>query len=89
MKEWAQRTRKWHRWIAVPMFVIVPISAALRLSGNGKIMKDIPAWEAVQSILILLLALTGAYLYAFRLVNRRKRKRRTAAAMDGSSNPSV
>lgn len=86
MKEWAQRTRKWHRWIAVPMFVIVPISAALRLSGNGKIMKDIPAWEAVQSILILLLALTGAYLYTFRLVNRKKRMSRTAAAMRG--NPS-
>ena len=85
MKEWAQRTRKWHRWIAVPMFVIVPIAAALRLSGNGKIMKDIPAWEAVQSILLLMLALTGAYLYTFRLVNRRKRMRRTAAAIDSNS----
>ncbi|MEA2011338.1 MAG: hypothetical protein U9N78_11595 [Actinomycetota bacterium] len=89
MKEWAQRTRKWHRWIAVPMFVIVPISAALRLSGNGKIMKDIPAWEAVQSILILFLALTGAYLYTFRLVNRRKRMNRTAAAMRGNPSNSV
>jgi hypothetical protein len=60
------------------MFIVVPLSAALRLSGNGKIMKDIPAWEAVQSILILLLALTGAYLYLFRLVNKKKRQRRAA-----------
>jgi hypothetical protein len=58
------------------MFIVVPLSAALRLSGNGKIMKDIPAWEAVQSVLILLLALTGAYLYLFRVVNRKKRQRR-------------
>ena len=89
MKEWAQRARKWHRWLAIPMLVLVPISAALRLSGNGKIMKDIPAWEAVQSILLLFLALTGAYLYTFRLVNRRKRMRRSAAATDRSSQGSV
>ena len=89
MKEWAQRTRKWHRWLALPMLILVPISAALRLSGNGKIMKDIPAWEAVQSILLLLLALTGAYLYTFRLVNRRKRMRRSAAAIESSSQSSV
>jgi len=89
MKEWAQRARKWHRWIAIPMFVIVPISAALRLSGNGKIMKDIPAWEAGQSVLILLLALTGAYLYTFRLVNRRKRIQRSAVAIARSSQGST
>lgn len=89
MKDWAQRARKWHRWIALPMFVIVPISAALRLSGNGKIMKDIPVWEAGQSILILLLALTGAYLYTFRVVNRRKRMRRSATTIERSPQSSA
>ena len=85
MSKWAQLTRKWHRWVAVPMFLMVPISAALRLSGNGKILKDVPAWEAAQSILILVLALTGAYLYIFRLVNKKKRQRRTAAAVGQST----
>ena len=78
MNKWAQWTRKWHRWLAIPMLIVVPLSAALRLSGNGKIMKDIPAWEAAQSILILALALTGGYLYLFRLVNKKKRQRRAA-----------
>ena len=67
------------------MFVMVPVSAMLRLSGNGKTMKDLPAWETAQSILILLLALTGAYLYIFRLVNKKKRQRRTAAAVGQST----
>jgi hypothetical protein len=58
------------------MLIMVPVSAALRLSDSGKIMKDVPAWEAAQSILILLLALTGAYLYLFRVVNKKKRQRR-------------
>lgn len=89
MKEWAPRVRKWHRWIAVPMFVLVPVSVALKLSGNGKAMKDTPAFDTVQSILLLLLVLTGAYLYTFRLVNRRKRMRRTAAAIESSSQSST
>ncbi len=88
MAEWAKRTRKWHRWIAIPMFILVPITAVLRMSGNGQILKDIPAVEAVQSILMLLMVLTGAYLYTFRVVNRKKRARRTAVAADaGSKSP--
>jgi hypothetical protein len=67
------------------MFILVPISAALRLSGNGKILKDLPATEAIQSVLLLLLALTGAYLYVFRLVNKKKRQRRSAASASQSS----
>ena len=89
MKEWAQRVRKWHRWIAIPMFVLVPISVILKLSGNGKAMKDTPAFDAVQSILLLLLVATGAYLYTFRVVNRRKRMRRSAAAIQRSSQSST
>ena len=86
MNKWAQLARKWHRWIAIPMLILVPLSAALRLTGNGKVMKDLPAWENLQSVLILLLALTGAYLYLFRLVNRKKRQRR--AAVVASHSPS-
>ena len=67
------------------MFIMVPLSAVLRLSGNGKIMKDLPAWEAAQSVLILILALTGAYLYTFRLVNKKKRQRRAVAASSPAS----
>ena len=79
MKKWAQWTRKWHRWIAIPMLIMVPLSAVLRLSGNAKMVKDLPAADALQSILILLLALTGGYLYFFRLVNKKKRQRRAAS----------
>lgn len=85
MNKWAQRARKWHRWLAIPMFVLVPVSAVLRVAGSGKIMKDIPALESAQSILILLLVLTGSYLYIFRLVNKKKRQRRTASVASQSS----
>ena len=89
MKEWAQRARKWHRWFAVPMFFLVPIAVVLKLTGNGSVVKDVPAFDAVQSILLLLLVLTGGYLYTFRLINRKKRKRRSAAAVESASQSSA
>ncbi|MEA3511831.1 MAG: hypothetical protein U9R51_10385 [Actinomycetota bacterium] len=85
MKKWAQQVRKWHRWIAIPMFVLVPVAAMLKLTGNGTIMKDVPAFDAVQSLLLILLVLTGGYLYVFRLINRKKRMSRTAAVIASSS----
>ena len=89
MKEWAQRARKWHRWFAVPMFFLVPIAVVLKLTGNGSVVKDVPAFDAVQSILLLLLVLKGVYLYTFRLINRKKRKRRSAAAVESASQSSA
>lgn len=76
MAEWAKRFRKWHRWLAIPMLILVPFSAALKLSGQGSLMASIPAWEQIQSLLILALALTGGYLYIFRLVSKRRRNKR-------------
>lgn len=78
MTEWAKRLRKWHRWASIPMLILVPISAALKFSGNGKVMANIPAWEQLQSLLILVLAISGGYLYLFRLVSKRRRLKRRA-----------
>ena len=88
MNKWAQRARKWHRWFAIPMFFLVPIAVILKLTGNGSVVKDVPAFDAVQSILLLLLVLTGGYLYTFRLINRKKRMRRSAAAIESASQSS-
>jgi hypothetical protein len=71
------------------MFVLVPFSVLLKFSGNGNIVKDVLAVEAVQSLLLLLLVLTGAYLYIFRVINRRKRLRRSAGTIARSSQSSV
>ena len=58
------------------MLVVVPVSAALKLSGNGKVMANIPAWEQLQSLLMLLLAVSGGYLLFFRMASRRRRIQR-------------
>ncbi len=80
MKTGAKWMRKAHRWLSIPMMVLIPISMVLRVSGNGDVMKEIPKWETSQSILILFLAVSGGYLYLFRLVSKRRRERRSLRA---------
>ncbi len=63
MKTGAKWMRKLHRWLSIPLMVLIPISMVLRVSGNGDVMKETPKWETSQSILILFLAISGGYLY--------------------------
>ncbi len=55
-------TRKFHRWIAVPTIIIIPIAVIYKLSGTGE--EHLPIQiEQLQSILMLLLVISGSYLY--------------------------
>ena len=84
MKFWNKWLRKIHRWFAVPTLILIPISVILKVSGNGQIMASIPQWEIAQSLLMLLLAITGGYLYLIPYLSKRKRnKRRETAPQNG------
>lgn len=76
MKFWTKWLRKIHRWLAIPMFILIPISVVLKISGNGAIMAAIPQWEIVQSLLMLFLVISGAYLFYLPYLTKRKRKQR-------------
>jgi hypothetical protein len=76
MKFWNKWLRKIHRWFAVPTLILIPISVALKVSGNGHIMAQIPQWEIAQSLLMLLLAITGSYLYLIPYLSKRNRSKR-------------
>ncbi len=76
MKSWTKWLRKIHRWISVPMFILIPVSVVLKVSGNGAVMASIPQWEILQSILMLFLAISGTYLYFLPYLMKRKRKQR-------------
>jgi len=71
--------RKLHRWIAVPTAILIPIAVVIKLSSN-------PAWQTIfkqfekgQSLLMLLLAISGAYLYLLPIYIKWQRKRRRKA----------
>ncbi len=76
MKFWAKWLRKIHRWLAVPTFILIPTAVILKLTGNGQVMTSLPQWEMIQSLLMLFLAISGAYLYYLPYLTKRKRQQR-------------
>jgi|SaaInl8_200m_RNA_FD_contig_81_760879_length_2637_multi_3_in_0_out_0_3 hypothetical protein len=68
--------RKIHRWLAVPTAILIPIAVILKFAGNSSAQFP-PQVEKIQSILMLLLAISGAYLYLIPYIVKGQRKRRT------------
>ena len=74
-------TRIFHRWIALPTLIIIPIAVIAKFTGDGTEHLS-PKIEQFQSILMLLLAISGAYLYLVPYLakwNRNRRKKAKAA----------
>ncbi len=86
MKFWNKWLRKIHRWLALPTLVLIPISVVLKVSGNGHVMAAVPQWEIAQSLLMLLLAITGGYLYLIPYLSKRSRSKRQQTAVPKGSN---
>ena len=69
-------TRIFHRWIALPTLIIIPVAVIAKFTGDGTEHLP-PQIEQFQSILMLLLAISGTYLYLIPYIakwNRNKRK---------------
>ena len=75
-------SRKFHRWIAIPTIIIIPLAVISKFSGDASEHLP-PQIEQFQSILMLLAAISGAYLYLvpyIAKVQRNKRKKQKQAA---------
>ena len=67
-------TRKFHRWIAIPTIIIIPLAVISKFSGAGAEHLP-PQIEQFQSILMLLLVISGFYLYLIPYFTRWARNR--------------
>jgi hypothetical protein len=70
--------RKIHRLIAVPTALLIPIRLTIEMVGNPATVEFWAKWEKLPSILMLFMAVTGAYLYLLPYIARRKRKNKVA-----------
>lgn len=71
--------RKFHRWIAVPTALLIPVAVIIKLVGSPE---TIAAWEQldkIPSILMLVMALSGAYLFLLPYIVKGQRKKRISA----------
>ena len=76
-------TRKFHRWIALPTLILIPLAVIAKFTGDG-VEHLPPQLEQFQSILMLLLAISGAYMYLLPTITkwqRNQRKKAKAAAI--------
>lgn len=68
--------RKFHRWIAVPTALAIPAALIIKLIGDPKL-KGI--WEKIDnlpSILMLIMAISGAYLFLLPYIVKGQRKKK-------------
>ncbi|MEN8173634.1 MAG: hypothetical protein ABFS03_12245 [Chloroflexota bacterium] len=71
-------TRVFHRWIALPTLILIPLAVIAKFTGGGAEHLP-PQLEQFQSILMLLLAISGGYLYLIPYLAKRKRNKRKQA----------
>ncbi|MHB0923657.1 MAG: hypothetical protein ACYC6H_12455 [Bellilinea sp.] len=69
--------RKFHRWIAVPTALAIPAALVIKLIGDPELKS---MWEKIDnlpSILMLIMALSGAYLFLLPYIVKGQRKKKT------------
>lgn len=72
----AKWVRKFHRWIAIPTAIAIPAALIIKVIGDPNLLK---VWEKIEkfpSILMLIMAISGSYLYLLPYIAKSLRKRR-------------
>lgn len=74
--------RKFHRWIAVPTALAIPAAVIIKFIGDPQL---VAAWEKldkIPSILMLVMAISGSYLFLLPYIvkGQRKKKKDSASA---------
>ena len=70
--------RKFHRWLSVPTFLSIPLMLFTKIT-HGAYLTLSPQFEAIQQLLIFLLAITGTYLYLLPYIMKWQRNQRKKA----------
>ena len=71
--------RKFHRWIAVPTALVIPAAVVIKLIGDPK---TLAAWEKldkIPSLLMLIMAISGAYLFLLPYIVKGQRKKKAVS----------
>ena len=79
-KFWSKWFRKFHRWIAVPTALLIPVAVIIKLIGDPQIAAAWERLDKIPSILMLIMAISGSYLFLLPYIVKGQRKKK----MDGS-----
>ena len=76
--------RQIHRWIAIPTALLIPIAVIIKLVENPTALGLWEKWDKLPSILMLFMAITGAYLYLLPYIIKSQRKQKNIAAQNSN-----
>lgn len=68
--------RKFHRWIAVPTALVIPAALIIKLVGSEELVATWERLDKIPSILMLVMAITGAYLFLLPYIVKGQRKKK-------------
>ena len=74
--------RKFHRWIAVPTALLIPVAVIIKLIGDPQIAAAWEKLDKIPSLLMLIMAISGSYLFLLPYIAKGQRKKK----MEGSIN---
>jgi hypothetical protein len=90
MTKWLSKwLRRFHRWIAVPTALAIPIAFVIKLVGNPNILEAWNKFEKIPSILMLIMALSGAYLFLLPYIVKSQRKKKMASPQVTKAQPKL
>jgi hypothetical protein len=70
--------RKTHRWIAVPTALAIPAAVVIKLLGDQALVDFWERWDKIPSVLMLAMAITGAYLFLLPYIVKAQRRKQVA-----------
>jgi hypothetical protein len=70
--------RKFHRWIAVPTALAIPAAVIIKLIGSEELVATWERLDKIPSILMLVMAITGAYLFLLPYIVKGQRKKKVS-----------
>ena len=79
--------RKFHRWIAVPTALAIPLAFIIKLLGDPQLAATWERLEKIPSILMLIMAISGAYLLLLPYIVRGQRKKKTDTTSSKEKQP--
>ena len=74
--------RKFHRWIAIPTALAIPAALIIKLVGEPQLVAAWEKYDKIPSILMLIMAISGAYLFLLPYIIKGQRKKKQNAAKE-------
>ena len=75
--------RKFHRWIAVPTALLILVAVIIKLVGSPEMVSNWEQLDKIPSILMLVMAVSGSYLFLLPYIVKGQRKKRMDSVSNG------